>query len=36
MRQIDDVMEVGDPDPAAGVGGDADRLDHLLELLEAG
>jgi hypothetical protein len=35
MRQVAEVVEVGDADAPGGIGGDADRLDHLLELVQA-
>src|SRR4029453_5716866 len=36
MGQVREVVEVGDPDAAGRVGGDADRFDHLLQLVQAG
>src|SRR4029450_3231171 len=36
VGQIAEGVQVGDPDAAVGVGGDADRLDHLLQLMQAG
>jgi hypothetical protein len=36
VGQVTEGVQVGDPDAAVGVGGDADRLDHLLQLMQAG
>jgi hypothetical protein len=36
VGEVAEGVEVGDPDAAGRVGGDADGLDHLLELGQAG